>query len=304
MKRADPRCILCNGSKRNLLFQQGNWNVYKCLDCGLGFLDPLPDQTELYALYQGVYFQEQYGDSPDPESPEMAKRLVQEEHRIRFFRKFKKRGRLLDMGCGMGFFLQACRNYGYHVEGFDLSADLAAYVYGRLKIPVTIGTIETLHYEKESLDIITMWHFLEHTSDARVYLEKSWEWLKPDGLLVVDVPNYEGTDAQKTWNNWKGWQLPYHLYHFTKQSLDDMLSMHGFRTIRKKDYLSEYVKENLEKIPLIRPFARLVAKCYSGHSVAVVARKDPSCKRSPLRKPLNSVTLHNGFNNSDQVSDL
>jgi hypothetical protein len=90
------------------------------------------------------------------------------------------------------------------------------------------------------------------------------------------VPNYEGTDARKTWEQWKGWQLPYHLHHFTEKTLCDMLSQYGFRPIRKKDYLSEYVKEGLEKNLLMRPFARLIARCYSGHSVAVVSRKELS----------------------------
>jgi len=121
--------------------------------------------------------------------------------------------------------------------------------------------------------IITMWHFLEHTPDPREYLNKVRKWLKPDGLLVVDVPNYIGTDAQKTWDNWKGWQLPYHLYHFTPMNLCDMLSKYGFKTIQKKDYLSEYIKEKIEKNPLIRPMARLIAKFYSGHSFAVVTKK-------------------------------
>jgi 2-polyprenyl-3-methyl-5-hydroxy-6-metoxy-1,4-benzoquinol methylase len=193
---------------------------------------------------------------------------------VRFFRSIKKRGRLLDIGCGMGYFLNACRTDGYHVEGVDISDDSASYVRETLNIPVMTGPVESLHYGSESIDIITMWHFLEHADDPRVYLKKAWEWLKPDGLLVVDVPNYEGTDARKTWNNWTGWSLPYHLYHFTEKTLCDMLSKHGFKTIRKKDYLSEYIKEKLEKIFVMRPFARLIARCYSGHSIAVVARKE------------------------------
>ncbi len=276
MERADTRCVLCNSERRALLYQQGDWSVYRCSDCGLGILDPRPDQNERGALYQSSYFQEQYDKGLEPGSSEMKRRLSHEDHRVRFFRGIKKRGRLLDIGCGMGYFLLACRNYGYHVEGFDISDDAAAYVKGRLEIPVKTGDIASLPYESESWDIITMWHFLEHTPDPRVYLKKTWQWLKPGGLLVVDVPNYAGTDARKTWEQWKGWQLPYHLYHFTEKTLCDMLSQYGFRPIRKKDYLSEYVKEGLEKNLLMRPFARLIARCYSGHSVAVVSRKELS----------------------------
>ena len=273
MERAETTCILCNGRERDLLLRQGDWHVYRCTRCGLGFLDPRPGQNELQELYLSSYFRDQYDEGVEPGSPEMARRLSQESHRVRFFRKLKKKGTILDIGCGMGYFLLACRNYGYHVEGFDISGDAAAYVKGKLEIPVRTGNMKSLPYGEGSFDIITMWHFLEHTPDPRAYLKKTWEWLKPGGLLVVEVPNYEGTDAIKTWDNWKGWQLPYHLYHFTEKSLCDMLSQYGFQTVRKKDYLSEYVKESLDKNILMRPFARLIARCYSGHSVAVVARR-------------------------------
>jgi 2-polyprenyl-3-methyl-5-hydroxy-6-metoxy-1,4-benzoquinol methylase len=273
MERAETRCVLCDSEGRALLYQQGNWSVYRCSQCGLGFLDPRPDKKERDDLYRSAYFQDQYDGGLEPGSREMKRRLSHEDHRVRFFRGVKKRGRLLDIGCGMGYFLLTCQNYGYHVEGFDVSDDAAAYVKGRLEIPVRTGNMESLPYESGSFDIITMWHFLEHTPDPRVYLKKTWQLLKAGGLLVVDVPNYAGTDARKTWEHWKGWQLPYHLYHFTEETLCKMLSQHGFQIFHKKDYLSEYVKESLEKNYLMRPFARLIARCYSGHSIAVVSRK-------------------------------
>jgi len=257
-----------------LLFQQDEWTVYKCSDCGLGFLDPRPDQSELQELYRNDYFSSHYDEGLKIDSPEMRRRISQEDHRIKFFRNLKRHGKVLDIGCGMGYFLYACRKHGYEVKGQDVSGDSAFYVRSELKIPVTTGQIEEIDIEDNSMDIITMWHSLEHTPDPRKHLKKAWNWLKPDGLLIVDVPNHEGVDAIKMWTKWNGWSLPYHLYHFTPDTLTDMLSQYGFRTVRTKDYHSEYVKEKLKKIPVINLFARLIAKCYSGHSIAVVARKE------------------------------
>jgi len=274
MEHAPSKCILCNSPNRTILIQQGDWTVYRCADCGLGFLDPRPAQDELQDLYRNDYFSSHYDEGLKTDSPEMRRRISQEGHRIKFFRKFKKHGKVLDIGCGMGYFLYACRKHGYEAEGQDVSGDSTSYVRNELKISVTTGQIEEIDIEDNSMDIITMWHALEHTPDPREHLKKARMWLKSDGLLIVDVPNYEGTDAQKMWNCWSGWSLPYHLYHFTPQTLDSMLTMHGFKIIRTKNYHSEYIKEKLKRIPVISLFARLIAKRYSGTSFAVVAQKN------------------------------
>ena len=274
MERAAAKCILCNRSERSLLFQQGDWSVYRCDGCGLGFLDPRPDSDELNELYRSDYFQSHYDKGLKVESPEMKRRLSQETHRIRFFKKGKRQGRLLDIGCGMGYFLLACRRCGYDVEGMDISTDSAAYVREELKIPVSVETIDGVDYPPASFDIITMWHFLEHTREPVKYLEKARLWLKPDGILVVDVPNYMGTDARKMWNRWPQWSLPYHFYHFTPETLNQLLAKQGFRTIRHKNYLSEYVKESLDRTIFLKPVSRLIARFYSGHSFAVVTKKN------------------------------
>lgn len=273
MDQTTKHCILCGGSRRNLLYSQDPWKVYQCADCKLGVLDPRPDDAELSRLYQQEYFQDQYKQELRIDSPEMKKRLNQEKQRLRFFRSFKKKGELLDIGCGRGYFLLACHEKGYQVEGVDLSADVAAYVHRELKIHVHVGEITDVQIPDKSFDVITMWHSLEHTADPNIYLQKAHQWLKDDGVLVVDVPNYTGHDAVKTWDQWLGWQLPYHLFHFTSDSLVALLHKQGFDVIRHKHFLSEYVKQELEKNYIPSFIARIIARFYSGHSYAVVAEK-------------------------------
>lgn len=273
MERAPEQCILCGGMDRTLLFQQDEWTVFKCAGCGLGFLDPRPSPEELSRYYEREYFDSHYDQGLKKESPAMRKRLSQEQHRIRFFRPHKKRGRVLDVGCGMGYFMYACSLSGYEVEGMDISDASTSYIRNELELNVKTGTTGRIGYEEGRFDVITMWHFLEHSPDPRDYLSSAWKWLKDDGILVVDVPNHEGTDARKMWPDWTGWSLPYHFYHFTPGTLNEMLEKHGFTVIASKNYLSEYVKERLERKLLLKPLARVIAKCYSGHSVAVIASK-------------------------------
>ena len=272
MEKAEKICILCGMRNRQLLIKKDSWQVFRCSECGLGFLDPRPSQDEIEALYRSEYFSDHYDAGLDRDSPQFRKRIRAEKHRIRFIKRAKRSGHLLDIGCGYGYFLAACQKEGYQVNGSDVSEWAAQYAINILGLIVTIGEISTVTFRPHSFDIITMWHFLEHTPDPHLAVRKAKSWLKRDGILVVDVPNYEGTDARHIREKWDGWSLPFHFYHFTPQSLVRLLGMHGFEVIRKKSYHSEVVKEKLRRVPVVSLFARLIAKMYSGTSIAVISK--------------------------------
>lgn len=273
MDKVNSSCILCGSSRRSPLYTRNQWRIYKCANCGLGVLDPRPGKDELDKLYAQDYFQSHYNSPLSLSSAQMKKRLQQEDHRLRFIRRFKSGGKILDIGCGRGYFLLACRQAGYEVEGIDISDAAAAHVTAELKILVHVGQIDQVILPSGSFDVVTMWHSLEHTADPNLYLQSAGKWLKNNGLLVVDVPNYEGHDARMNWTDWPHWDLPYHFYHFTKSSLLALLKKNGFAAVGQKDYLSEYVKEKLEKKALPGFIARLIAGFYAGGSFAVAARK-------------------------------
>ena len=275
MERAPSSCILCGDKERKLLVKNEPWYIYRCASCGLGFLDPRPSKEDIAKLYDKEYCEDQFVEGGGVGSPEFMKRLSLETHRVRFFRGLKRKGKILDIGCGYGYFLAACRTmYGYDVHGLDVSEWAAHYAAERLGLSVTVGEIEMVNLPPNSYDIITMWHFLEHTRDPREAILKAMDLLKKDGILVIDVPNYDGTDARKDWGNWVGWQPPYHFYHFTPHTLKRLLKLCGLCVLKAKDYHSETVKVTLKRIPVVSIFARLISKMYSGHSLAVVAKRE------------------------------
>ncbi|MFH1293975.1 MAG: class I SAM-dependent methyltransferase [Pseudomonadota bacterium] len=271
IERAPDSCILCNTRSRELLIEIAPWKVFRCPVCKLGFLDPRPSPEGMEQLYEKDYFCQHFDGGLDPSSAEFKKRLSGERHRVRFIRSLKGAGNVLDIGCGYGYFLAACRNFGYEASGFDVSVWGSEYAQKKLGLAVKIGQVEDVVLTEENFDIITMWHFLEHTRNPHVVLERASSWLKNEGVLVIDVPNYEGTDARHNWERWDGWSLPYHLWHFTYGSLSKMLEHHGFRVIKYKDYHSDVIKKKLSPIPILKPLARLIAKMYSGTSIAVAA---------------------------------
>lgn len=264
-------CILCGSTRRDELICKQGWHVFRCASCGLGFLDPLPSDLEMASLYDEAYFADQYDRGIDPHTPDFTKRLRLEGHRIRFFKGLKRGGSVLDLGCGNGYFLAACREKGYGVTGVDISEWAVDYVRGVLGIEVLRGLFDSLDWPGRLFDVVTLWHVLEHTRDPIAAIFKAVSWLKEDGVVVIEVPNYEGTDARRLWEDWVGWQLPYHFYHFTPVTLIRVLDACGLQVIKKKTYHSETIKENLRRHVILRPFARLVAQCYSGTGIAIAA---------------------------------
>ena len=273
MENGPTNCILCGSRKTELLIEVDNWKIMRCSECGLGILDPRPSPDEIKKLYSGHYFSDHYDQGLKIDSKRFERRIRSETHRINFFKRLKREGRVLDIGCGYGYFLYACRLFGYNVHGLEVSE--WAYRYGseKLKLPVSLGDIEDVHFEAKSFDVITMWHFLEHTFDPRRYIRRASEWLRRDGILIVDVPNYRGTDAMKTWNTWQGWDVPFHLYHFTPETLKRILIKFGFRPIKSKDYVSEYVKDRLNRSIHISSLSRFIAGFFSGHSIAIASKQ-------------------------------
>lgn len=271
MERAPEKCILCGTREKELLIENDSRKVYRCINCGLGFLDPRPSEEEISQLYQKNYFEERYDEGLEIGSKGLKQRLNGEKHRIKFVSSEKKSGRLLDIGCGYGYFLYASKMHGYEVTGLEVSEWASAHAAQRLKLPVKTGRILDTDLPGDHFDIITMWHFLEHTQDPSLVLSRTKKWLKKDGILVIDVPNYEGTDARYLKGDWDGWSLPYHFWHFNYHSMKMLLDKHHFKVVKYKDYHSDVVKKKLSPISLLKPFARLISKMYSGSSIAIIA---------------------------------
>jgi 2-polyprenyl-3-methyl-5-hydroxy-6-metoxy-1,4-benzoquinol methylase len=274
MEEAPGHCILCGTSERELLIRQDPWNVKRCTHCGLGFLDPRPSKEDLRNLYGEEYFVKHYGMGAEPDTAKFKRKLRSFSSHIRFFRRIKRKGRILDVGCGNAYFLSACREKGYEVHGLDISGWAVQYATQKLGLPIALGAVDEVELPSQSFDIITMWHFLEHTRDPQLALQKVKSWLKRDGILVVEVPNYEGTDAQHMWQAWDGWSLPYHFWHFSVQTQERLLRKSGFRVVKSKTYHSAAVRGALKQIPGLKLFARLISRFYSGHSVAVISVLD------------------------------
>jgi SAM-dependent methyltransferase len=144
--------------------------------------------------------------------------------------------RLLDAGAGRGRFVAAARAAGYDARGIEPSArggEAAADHVERARI-------EDAAIEPGSVDVVTLWHVLEHLGDPGSALDRISDWLRPRGGLVVGVPNLASLQARIGGERWYHLDLPRHRVHYTPAGLEALLRSHGFAPAGARHVLLEH----------------------------------------------------------------
>jgi 2-polyprenyl-3-methyl-5-hydroxy-6-metoxy-1,4-benzoquinol methylase len=147
--------------------------------------------------------------------------------------------RVLDVGCGRGYLPAILRERGWDAHGIEISDQAAEHARRDLGLPVHVGTIEDSPFEDASFDAIVFWHVLEHVADPVAALRKAHALLKPNGFLLVAVPNYSSLQARFAGRHWFHLDIPRHYHHFRVEVLHRLLDENGFRILRTSHFVFE-----------------------------------------------------------------
>ena len=188
------------------------FDVLKCVVCGIGITDPAPDQLQPhYAEYYGA----RHG---------ITARFC-DNRRIALVTKMAGSGRgrrLLDIGCGEGTFLQAAKECGWEAIGTELNS-----TSGRQRGLEVFSSLDECA-GRGPFDCITLWHSLEHMQDPWAVIGRIRRLVAEDGLVLIAVPDFEGLQSKAFGSSWLHLDLPRHLYHFTATSIDGLLHQTEF----------------------------------------------------------------------------
>ncbi len=230
---APSNCILCGGTflpcidAADFLTSRGTFSIVQCSSCGFLWTKDAPDETRIRDFYGSAY---EAALHPSVARPLFRKiRMnIQSSFRARMIlRKIKKRnGRILDIGCGDGDFLLAMKRKGWTVTGIELSTEKRNSLQ-KQSIPV-LSPDEWEVFPDESFDVVTAWHSLEHLHHPLEILGRVRRVLKPQGIIVIAVPNAGSRQAKRDGPLWFGYDVPRHLWHFTPASLQSILIKTGF----------------------------------------------------------------------------
>lgn len=130
------------------------------------------------------------------------------------------KAKVLDYGCGAGEFLKFIES-DFTTFGYEPNADARNFAAKKFSSTTIIDNIAQL--ENESLDAVTMWHVLEHIPNQDEILNLIAQKLKPNGLLVIAVPNHTSYDAKKYGEYWAAYDVPRHIYHFSKSGMERLM---------------------------------------------------------------------------------
>jgi 2-polyprenyl-3-methyl-5-hydroxy-6-metoxy-1,4-benzoquinol methylase len=148
------------------------------------------------------------------------------QNKLKLINSFKtSEKKLLDIGCGTGDFLFTCKKNGWNVVGVEPNKNAKSLAEIKLlnsKVSNIVADITELSSEK--FDVITLWHVLEHVPNLEEYIGKLKLLLKPNGVLVIAVPNFKSFDAQHYKQFWAAFDVPRHLWHFSKKSIKKLFA--------------------------------------------------------------------------------
>jgi SAM-dependent methyltransferase len=249
-----PTCIACgsagvplyDGLTDYLAGTPGSWRMVRCArqSCGMLWLDPKPRAAELikaYASYhthgRGSRDAAALGLSALNAACKLASRLLElgsglgrqrRQLRTMFLGKGVP-GRLLEVGCGKGRFLDRMRRAGWQVQGTDFDPAVAQRVRDRYGLRIDVGDLAALHYPADQFDAVAMSQVIEHVHDPLALLEECRRVLRPGGRLVLSTPNAAGLAHRRDGRYWRGLEPPRHLHVFTPEALAACALACGFK---------------------------------------------------------------------------
>ncbi len=246
-------CVACKKALAAYYDEKAGYRLFRCQSCRSIFVHPLP--LEIENIYGRDFFCG--GDSNgsyfdyDSDKETMRDALINLLGDIERFtnraaepRNGAGPGRLLDVGCATGFFLELARGRDWYVEGVEVS-DYAAREAQKKGLPVVQGKVTTFQPVAAGFDAITLWDVFEHLTDPEESLETISRLMNEDGVLVLTTPDATSFWARLMRTRWHQLHPPVHVICYSRRGIAAMLESHGYRvekiTIVAKRFTLPYV---------------------------------------------------------------
>ncbi len=230
---ANPTCQVCGAAERRLFIRHQAHELYECAACGLVYLEPMPSEAELEALYC---------DSARGESSgyfaKVASKMRRSRRRFRALARHLRPGhggRFLDIGSSAGFMVEAAREAGF--EAWGIEPDPSAVRFARAHYPrghYIAGRIESFDWTGARFDALYCSEVIEHVPDANRFMAKVAALVGPGGVLYLTTPDIGHWRRPREIRAWQALAPPGHCLYFNRSNLTLLLERHGFEIFKRR----------------------------------------------------------------------
>jgi SAM-dependent methyltransferase len=234
-------CAICGNSATSPVLTKFNLPIARCTGCGLVYANPRLPPEEIWKRYSADYFWREY--LPALGVVDGRFDLAYFDHRYSYTLQLMaqqlggRKGRLLEIGCGAGFFLKAAERNGWHTWGIELSEAGSTFARDRLGLRVRREPAEQSGFDDGSFDIVVMFDVIEHLLEPMAILRTARRVLRPGGAILVSTPNLNALSRTALGDSWAVLSPGEHLYYFTEATLSRALERAGFGSVR-------FIREN------------------------------------------------------------
>ena len=224
MTSVNTKCLICQSDQlKKLAAYYEKHRLIKCTACSFVFMELIPSLETLNNHY-GKYSYASEGYL-SPQTIKSYNKLLDE------FEKYRSTNKLLDVGCGRGWFLQEAKKRGWKVYGTEYS-ETAVQLCRDNGIEMISGKLEPDSFEKNEFDIITSFEVIEHINNPLEELENIHGFLRKDGLFYCTTPNFNSLLRYYLKEKYNVIEYPEHLSYYTKKTLNNVLKKSGFTPVK------------------------------------------------------------------------
>jgi SAM-dependent methyltransferase len=254
-----------------------SFSIWECQSCSVRFTQQAPAKESI-----GPYYASDNYISHSDTSKGLISKLYKIARQYTLAQKVKNirnlsgmaAAALLDVGCGTGAFAHAMQAAGWQVEALEPDAGARTKAFELYQLQAR-GIEHLYELPSAAYDVITLWHVLEHVHDLHPFFEQFARLLKPNGVLVIAVPNYTSKDAATYQSFWAAYDVPRHLYHFSPQSMGVLAQKHAFGVDKVQPMWLDAFYIALLSEQYQHGKQRIWQACLAGWRSVMAARKKP-----------------------------
>jgi SAM-dependent methyltransferase len=255
-------CAVCEDAKLKKAFIREGRSFFRCASCDLIFMHPMPSPKELKNLYDKNYYSPwEAGEGKMSDIKRNKTATFQKWMRI--IEKHVSKGRILDIGCAMGFFLEVAKAWGWEPHGVEVSEYSYAIANRKFSNRIFKGDLLDAHLASDSFNAVTLFDVIEHQARPLETFKEIYRILKPGGIIALSTMNTQSLTSRLMGKKWPHYK-PEHLYCFSPSNVTLALKRNGFEVLEikkvKKVLNLRYINSYFEAYPapILTRISRLI----------------------------------------------